>query len=325
MKTNELLYLSREDVVNTGVTMPAVIDALDVAFQEKGRGHTEMPPKPGIHPGGDDNFIHAMPAYIPALKSAGIKWVSAFVDNLDKGLPYISGLVILNDDETGMPLAVMDGTWMTGMRTGAATALSARHLARRDSSTVGVLGCGVQGRTNLEALTVLFPVKTVKAYDTNQDAARKYAAEMSIRLKVDVQPVDSPQKALTACDIVVTAGPLLKKPHATIKAGWLEVGAFASLVDFDAYWHADAFKEVDRFCTDDTPQIMHYQTLGYFRHIPPIHADLGELVTGQKAGRETNSERTMAANLGLAIDDMAVAPLIYKQALAQNIGTVLPL
>ncbi|MBW1891151.1 MAG: ornithine cyclodeaminase family protein, partial [Deltaproteobacteria bacterium] len=167
MQSNQLLYLSREDVIATGVTMADIIDSLDIAFREKGDGHTEMPPKPGIHPGGDDNFIHAMPAYIPALKSAGIKWVSAFVDNPARGLPYISGLVILNDTATGLPLAVMDGVWMTGMRTGAATALSARCLARPDASTVGVLGCGVQGRTNIEALTILFPVKTVKAYDTN--------------------------------------------------------------------------------------------------------------------------------------------------------------
>ena len=96
---------------------PDIIDSLDVAFREKGAGNTEMPPKPGIHPGGDDNFIHAMPAYIPALKSAGIKWVSAFVDNPAKGLPYISGLVILNDAGTGLPLAVMDGVWMTGPTT----------------------------------------------------------------------------------------------------------------------------------------------------------------------------------------------------------------
>ena len=325
MQTNELLYLSREDVINTGVTMADVIDALEVAFREKGEGHTEMPPKPGIHPGGDDNFIHAMPAFIPALKSAGIKWVSAFVDNLKKGLPYISGLVILNDAETGLPLSVMDGVWMTAMRTGAATALSARFLARPDSSTVGVLGCGVQGRTNLEALTVLFPVKTVKAFDTNPDAVRAYAEDVGARLNVTVAPVGSPQQAVTGCDMVVTAGPLLKKPHATIKKGWLDKGAFASLVDFDSYWHADALGEVDRFCTDDTPQIEHYRTLGYFKHIPPIHADLGELVVGRKAGRESDAEKTMTANLGLAIDDMAVAPLIYRKAMEKGIGTVLPL
>jgi len=325
MQSNQLLYLSREDVIATGVTMANIIDSLDIAFREKGDGHTEMPPKPGIHPGGDDNFIHAMPAYIPALKSAGIKWVSAFVDNPARGLPYISGLVILNDTATGLPLAVMDGVWMTGMRTGAATALSARCLARPDASTVGVLGCGVQGRTNIEALTILFPVKTVKAYDTNPDAARAYAKETGSRLNVAVEPVETPQQAVSGCDIVVTAGPLLKKPHATIQAGWLDQGAFASLVDFDSYWHADALKEVDLFCTDDTPQILHYQSLGYFQNIPPIHADLGELVTGRKPGRKTDAEKTMTANLGLAIDDMAVAPLIYKQAKARGIGTMLPL
>lgn len=325
MQPNQLLYLSREDVIKTGVSMADVIDSLEVAFREKGEGHTEMPPKPGIHPGGEDNFIHAMPAFIPALKSAGIKWVSAFVDNLEKGLPYISGLVILNDAETGLPLSVMDGVWMTGMRTGAATALSARYLARPDASTVGVLGCGVQGRTNIEALTVLFPVKTVRAFDTNADSVRAYAEDVEARLEVAVEPVASPQQAVTGCDMVVTAGPLLKKPHATIKKGWLDEGAFASLVDFDSYWHSEALAEVNRFCTDDTPQIEHYRTLGYFQHIPPIHADLGELVTGQKAGRESDAERTMTANLGLAIDDMAVAPLIYKKAMEQGIGTLLPL
>lgn len=325
MQSNQLLYLSREDVITTGVTMADVIDSLEVAFREKGEGHTEMPPKPGIHPGGDDNFIHAMPAFIPALKSAGIKWVSAFVDNLKKGLPYISGLVILNDAETGLPLSVMDGVWMTGMRTGAATALSARHLARPEASTVGVLGCGVQGRTNLEALTVLFAIKTVKAFDTNQDAVRAYIEDVAARLKVNVEPVETPRQAVNGCDIVVTAGPLLKKPHATIRKGWLDEGAFASLVDFDSYWHADALGEVDRFCTDDTPQMEHYQALGYFKHIPTIHADLGELVAGKKAGRESDRERTMAANLGLAIDDMAVAPLIYKKAVEKGIGTFLPL
>ena len=240
MQSNQLLYLSREDVINTGVTMADVIDSLEVAFREKGEGHTEMPPKPGIHPGGDDNFIHAMPAFIPALKSAGIKWVSAFVDNLKKGLPYISGLVILNDAETGLPISVMDGVWMTAMRTGAATALSARYLARPESSAVGILGCGVQGRTNLEALTVLFPIKTVKAFDTNADAVGAYRTDVEARLKVTVEPVKTPQEAVTGCDIVVTAGPLLKTPHATIKKGWLDEGAFASLVDFDSYWHAEA-------------------------------------------------------------------------------------
>ena len=124
----KILYLSRADVEHTNVSMSEVIDALAVAFREHGLGHTEMPPKPGIHTQ-PDAFIHAMPAYIPALHSAGLKWVGGYPTNQAKGLPYISGLLILNDDETGIPLAVMDCSWITAMRTGAASALSARSTA----------------------------------------------------------------------------------------------------------------------------------------------------------------------------------------------------
>jgi ornithine cyclodeaminase/alanine dehydrogenase len=284
-----------------------------------------MPPKPGIHPGGGDNFIHAMPAYIPALKSAGIKWVSGFPENQKRGLPYITGLLILNDVETGLPLAVMDCVWITAMRTGAATAVAAKYLARPESSVVGMLGCGVQGRSNVEALNVLFPLERVMAYDVDNKSARCYAEEMSARLGLEVVVVDAPREAVTGCDMVVTAGPILKKPHRTIVAGWLDEGAFASLVDFDSYWHPKAMHEVDKFCTDDLPQLRHYQQVGYFQDIPAVHADLGELATGRKPGRETSQERTMTANLGLAMDDMAVAPLLYQKALEKDVGTWLPL
>ena len=325
MKPNRLLYLSQEDVVSVGLTMTEIIETLEVAFREKGRGNTEMPPKPGIHPGGEDNFIHAMPAYIPALNAAGVKWVSGFPGNQKKGLPYIAGLLILNDPETGIPISVMDCVWITAVRTGAATALSARHLARPESSVVGVLGCGVQGRTNLEALNTLFPLKRVMAYDVNTEAVRGYADEIGSRLNLEVIPVGTPREAVTGCDIVVTAGPILKSPHATIQTGWLDEGAFASLVDFDSYWHPDAMQAAAKFCTDDTPQLRQYQQMGYFQNIPEIHADLGELVTGQKPGRETSAERTLTANLGLAIDDMAVAPIIFRKAVEKELGTWLPL
>jgi ornithine cyclodeaminase/alanine dehydrogenase len=137
--------------------------------------------------------------------------------------------------------------------------------------------------------------------------------------------VDNPKDAVSGCDMVVTAGPILKRPHATIKAGWMDRGAFASLVDFDSYWHPDAMKEADKFCTDDVRQLQHYQDVGYFQDIPPIYADLGELVAGQKVGREFPEERTITCNLGLAMDDMAVAPLIYQRAIEKGIGTFLPL
>ncbi len=326
MQGNQILYLSNAEVKEVGLTMAEIIDALEIAFKEKGAGRTEIPPKPGVHPGDGDNFIHAMPAYIPALKSTGIKWVSGFPENSKKGLPYISGLLIFNDVDTGIPLAVMDCIWITAVRTGAATALSARYLARSDSSIVGVLGCGVQGRTNVEALNVFFPLKKVVAYDVSHEAATAYAAEIESRFGLEVTVVADPRKAVEVSDIVVTAGPILKKPHATIQAGWLKEGAFASLVDYDSYWQPAAMKETDKFCTDDTPQLMFAKEKGgYFKDIPPIHADLGELATEQKPGRESESERTMTANLGLAIDDFAVAPLLYKKALEKGIGTKLPL
>lgn len=322
--SGKLLYLSQADVASVGLTMAEIITALEEMFREKGEGRVEMPPKPGIHTM-PDAFIHAMPAYIPALKSAGIKWVSGYPENYKRGLPYITGLLILNDPETGIPLAVMDCVWITAKRTGAATAVAAKYLARPDSEVVGILGCGVQGRSNLEALHVLFPLKRVMAYDVNPDAQRRYVEEMSEQFGLEVVPVQEPKQAVVGCDMVVTAGPILKVPHATIQPGWFEAGGFASLVDFDSYWHPDAMREADKFCTDDVPQLEHYREIGYFQDIPPIHADLGELVTGRKPGRETDAERTMTCNLGLALDDMATAPLIYHRALEQGIGTWLPL
>ena len=212
MADNQLLYLSQADVEAVGLTMKEIIDVLEAAFREKGLGRVEMPPKPGIHPGHGDNFIHAMPAYIPAMKSAGVKWVSGFPENYKRNLPYITGLLILNDVETGLPVAVMDCVWITAMRTAAATAVAARYLARSDSAVAGILGCGVQGYTNLEALAVLFPVKRVMAYDVNHDVLRSYAAKVQANFEVEVIPVATPQEAVTGCDLVVTAGPILKRP-----------------------------------------------------------------------------------------------------------------
>jgi len=289
------------------------------------RATRESSRKPSIHPGGGDNFMNAMLAYIPDLKSAGVKWVGGFPENFKRGLPYISGLLIFSDVETGLPLAVMDCIWITAKRTGAATALSARYLARPESSVMGMLGCGVQGHSNVEALNVLFPLKKVKAYDVDPDALRHYAEEINSGFDLEVVPVKTPEEAVSGCDIVVTAGPIMKKPRATIQAGWLDKGAFASLIDYDSYWHPDAMHEAAKFCTDDTPQLRLYQQNGYLQNIPEIHADLGELVAGKKPGRATSEERTMTANLGNALDDMAVAPLIYTRAVEKDIGVWLDL
>ena len=279
---------------------------------------------PASIPVGGDNFIHAMPAYIPALNSVGIKWVGGFPGNSKKGLPYITGLLILNDPDTGIPLAVMDCEWITAMRTGAATAVAAKRLARSDAAKLGILGCGVQGIVNTEALSVLFPITEVFAYDIFTEAIDKFSQCIQQKIGLKITPVQTPREAVIGCDLVVTAGPILKKPHQTIKAGWLDQGAFASLVDFDSYWEPAAMKEVDKFCTDDVQQFEYYKSVGYFQGVPPVHADLGELVANLKPGRESDEERTIACNLGLALDDMAVAPTIYHRAVEKGIGTWLP-
>jgi ornithine cyclodeaminase/alanine dehydrogenase len=325
MTKNQLLYLSKADVEAIGVTMAEIIESLTVTFRAKGEGRTEMPPKPSIHPGGGDNFMNAMLAYIPDIESAGVKWVSGFPENPKRGLPYIAGLLIFNDVASGLPLAVMDCTWITAKRTGAATALSARYLSRSESSVVGMLGCGIQGRSNVEALNVLFPLQKVMAYDPDAETLRLYSEEIRSRYDLELVPVKTPRDAVAGCDIVVTAGPIMKTPHATIQAGWLDEGAFASLIDYDSYWHPEAMRETTKFCTDDTPQLRLYQQNGYLQNIPDIHADLGELVTGKKPGRETSEERTMTINLGNALDDMAVAPLIYQRAVEKGIGIWLEL
>jgi ornithine cyclodeaminase/alanine dehydrogenase len=319
-----LLYLSRSDVEQVALDMRTIIDLLEAAFREKGEGRVEMPPKPGIHTQ-PDAFIHAMPAYIPAFRSAGLKWVSGYPANQGRGLPYISGLLVLNDVESGVPYAVMDCTWITAYRTGAATGLSAKYLARPDCSTAGILACGVQGRTNLEALAALFSLKRVYAYDIVPEVQQRYTAEMSAQLGIEVVGVENPRQAVEASDLIVTSGPILKHPQPAIEKDWLKPGAFASAVDFDSYWKPEALFQIDRLSTDDHTQFQYYRSAGYFRETPDPYADLGEIVAGRKPGRQREDERTMAINLGLALDDMAVAPEIYRRAVDLGIGTWLEL
>lgn len=305
--------------------MKTIVRLLETAFREKGEGRVELPPKPSLHPRADDSFLNAMAASIPGMRSAGLKWVAGYPENPARGLPYVSGLLILNDVETGLPTAVMDATWITAQRTGAATALAARYLARPDSSTAAILACGVQGRSNLTALACELPLRRVLAYDTSRDACERYASEMSRALGLEVVAVSEPREAVAQADVVVTSGPIQKRPKPTIGKDWLRPGAFASAVDYDSYWSGDALAQLDRLATDDLAQFRYYRDLGYFQATPTPDADLGELVTGRKKGRQSPGERTMAMNLGLALDDMAVAPEVLKRAIEAGLGTWLPL
>lgn len=319
-----LLYLSRRDVEDVGLPVREVIGIVEHSLREKGNGRVEMPPKPGIHPR-PDSFIHAMPAFVPALAAAGLKWVSGFPENAGQNLPYIGGLLILNDPATGFPLAVMDCTWITAVRTGAATAVAAKYLARRESSVIGILACGVQGRSNLRALAALFPLKQVKAYDISREVGRVFASAMSQELELDIEVADRPKDAVKGSEIVVTSGPILKNPRPTIDPGWLEEGAFACPLDFDSYWTGAALQQADKLATDDLEQFTYYRKLGYFLETPTPYADLGQIVAGIRPGRQDPRERIISINLGLAIEDMATAAYLYQKAVEKNIGRILPL
>jgi ornithine cyclodeaminase/alanine dehydrogenase len=324
MSVPTLRYLSRDDVESLAIPMPEIIAAVEAALREKGEGSAEMPPKPGVHPR-QDAFIHAMPAFLEGMGAAGLKWVSGFPKNPERGLPYISGLFVLNDVETGLPLAVMDCTWITGVRTGAATAVAAKHLARPEASTAGIVACGLQGRTNLEALSCLFPLERVHAFDIVPEITAAYAVEMQEKLGIEVVPVGRVEEAVRDMDLVVTSGPILKDPDPPIPAGWLSEGSFACPLDFDSYWSGEALAQVDKMATDDRAQLSYYREVGYFGATPDPYADLGELVTGGSPGRETPEERTLSMNLGLAIEDVATARLIFRRALESDVGRELPL
>lgn len=319
-----MLYLSRRDVESVGLPMTEIIEAIEAMFREKGEGRVQMPPKPGVHPT-TDGFIHAMPAFVPAADAAGLKWVSAYPENKAKGLPYVAGLIVMNDPASGLPLAVMDCTWVTAMRTAAATAVAARHLARPDSRRIGIVACGVQGRSNLEALSCLFDIERVHAYDHRITNAQRYAEEERARLGLDVHPVADLEDAVRGMDIVVTSGPILKDPQPSIPEGWLESGAFACALDFDSYWTPAALQAADRFVTDDVAQLEYLRTTGYFRETPRAVTDLGHIVAGEARGRETDEERTIAMNLGLAAEDVVTGIEIYRRARERGIGIELEL
>ncbi|OLD65929.1 MAG: hypothetical protein AUI47_01040 [Acidobacteria bacterium 13_1_40CM_2_68_5] len=330
MPSRDLLYLSRADVEAVAVPMTAIIERLEVAFREKGLGRVEMPPKPGIHPGpsGGDNFIHAMPAFIGALGAAGVKWVGGFPENLRRGLPYVTGLLILNDPQTGLPKAVMDATWITAMRTGAASAVAAKRLARPGASSFGILGCGVQARTNLEAIAAVVPsLESVRAYDIHLDRAARYCAELGPAYPaIKFSAVATPRAAVEGTDIIVTAGPIRARPSPIIEPEWLAEGSLGLPLDYDSYWKPEAMAAAERFYTDDTAQLLHTREAGvYFRRVPRVFADLGEVVAGLKDGRRHDRERLLCMSLGIALDDMATAPLVLEGAVAKGLGTRLPL
>ncbi len=320
----KILYLSRRDVESLNISIPEVISCLEMMFVEKSAGRVEMPPKPAIHTNGDA-FLHAMPAYVPKIKSAGMKWVGGYPENFKKNLPYISGLLVLNDTETGMPYVVMDCAWITAIRTAAATALAAKYLARPESETLAILGFGIQGRYNLETISEIFKLIRVEVFDVLETAVESYRTDKGGRFDFDLQMVSSPKEAVKDADIVVTAGPFLMNPSPIIEFDWIKTGAFVCPLDLDSYVRPEVFLKSDILCTDDTGQFAYFKESGLFQSCPDDIADLGDIISGRMPGRKHADDVITSINIGIALEDMAVAPLIYQKALASKTGVWLDL
>ena len=319
-------YLSRANVEEVNLPMSAIISILEEAFIEKFHGRVEMPPKPGIHTR-DNAFIHAMPCWVPKHDAAGIKWVSGYPANTSKGFPYISGLMIMNDPDTGLPTCILDATWVTAMRTGAVTGMCAKYMANPESETLGVFGCGVQGRTNLEALLVTCKnLKRVYAYDHHIENTRKYAAEQSEKYGIECVICKTPKEAAVESDIIVSCGPIKHNSDRVIEAAWIKPGAFLAPVDFDCMFKPRAIEDsAGKSFTDDMGQYTHFRSMGYFPYGPETLPEVCRVSAKELPGRDNKEEIIAAINIGMALDDMPTAAKIVSMAKEKNIGAVLPL
>jgi ornithine cyclodeaminase/alanine dehydrogenase len=309
------LLLTRSEVRSV-VEMPAVVAAVEEVFAAEGRGETQMPPKVYLNLAEYRGDFRAMPAY--AAGSAGVKWVNSHPLNPERyGLPAVLGMYVLSDPATALPLAVMDATLLTALRTGAAAAVATKYLARPGSRTVGFVGCGVQAATMLEALRVGFPELAVFAADLSTEAASSFAEACGGE--------STTVERAAGCDIVCTSTP---STTPVVRCEWVRMGAHINAMGADAQGKQELASELlagSKVIIDDWQQASHSGEV----NVPvaegvldrsSIHASLGELAAGAKPGRESEDEVTIFDSTGLAVQDLALARLVYEVARARGVG-----
>ena len=323
----EILYLTQDEVVATGITRKELIELVRVALVEHGHGRCEMPAKIGIHPL-DDTLMHAMPAWVPKAKACGIKWAECFPDNYRYNLPQTSGLITMNCPDTGYPLCVMDAIWVTANRTPAVTALACEKLARQDTEEAGIVGAGVQGRVHVEMLPEVLPnLKRIKLMDRFKEVAEKLKEDLQPSLgDVELKVCDTIEEVVRGSLVVVTAAAILAKPRPEIDDSWVEQGAFLAPIDFDTLWEWETFSRADKFVVDSLDEMEYFMTVGYLPHgLPPLHGEIGEVVAGIKSGRESDDELIIDMNIGMGVEDVVVAREIFRRACERDMGRILPL
>ena len=324
MDNIQIRYLSHEDILSMNIDFNFVVDTVKKVLIEHANGFYDNPKKPAIHPD-PASFFHAMPAYLPRLGAAGIKWVSGFSANPTKGLPSVSGIIVMNDDKTGFPTAVMDCAWATGIRTIAVSAIASKYLARKNSEVFTIIGTGIQGRIHGAFLkTAIGSLKTVKVYDINKEMIEGFKAYVGEKSDIEIIVEPSYEKAIRDSDIVITCTGKLSEP--VYDKSWVKEGALVLPVH-TCGWSKDFPYTADKFIVDDWNQFKetHAVPEGYYKELPEPYCELGKIVAGMKAGRENDKEIILDHNLGIALHDMALAQEIIKIAENKNIGVLLPL
>jgi alanine dehydrogenase len=305
-----LLYLSREEVAGLLPDVTAQLDLVERTYRSLAAGRVELPPKPGLHPR-KDSFIHAMPAYLRDEDVVALKWVAGYPANKERGLPYISGLVVMNDAETGLPVAVMDGAEITAARTAAASGVCIRRFAPAGWREAAILGCGEQGRFHARLLRELESDVRIRAFDPHP--------ERIAQMPGPVEAVAGPREALEGAEVIVSAGPIVEEPDPPITPAWLGERWLVLPIDFDFYVRAETVAGAELFLVDDVGQFEYYRSLGHFQGWPEPAGSVGEGLAGS-----ASPAQVVCCNLGIGALDAAFAALVLERARAAGAGTELP-
>ena len=324
------LWLTRQDVKSV-LTMDDAITAVEEAFRQLALGDAVLPQRVGIGLTKYGGGGAAMPAYVGGnVDGLGLKVVTLFPGNpAERGLPAVMATLILLNPRSGELLAVMEAGFLTAIRTGAVGGVAARYLARQDVATVTVFGAGVQARAQLAAVCAVRPIEKAFVVDLVSEVTWCYAREMTERLNIPVEPAGDVQTTVEVADVVVTA----TTAHEPLFDGnWLRPGAHVNGIGS----HSPGARELDT-TTIQRAKVVTDQTTACLAEagdliIPiqegditeaHIYAQLGEIVAGLEPGRKADDEITLFKSVGLAIQDVAVAALVFEKAQATGIGQVL--
>jgi ornithine cyclodeaminase/alanine dehydrogenase len=303
----ELLYLSRQEVAHL---LPPVLEQIDIVertYLAMAAGRVELPPKPGVRPR-ENAFIHAMPAFLADDDVVAIKWIGGYRSNKDRGLPYLSGLIIVNDAETGLPVGVMDASEITAARTAAASGACIRRFAPPAWSRVGIIGCGEQGRFHSRVVVALNPDAVIGAYDVHPRRVHD--------LEGTIEPAAGPRQAIENAEIVVTGLPIVEQPEPAIPSEWLGDRYLALPIDFDASFQVGPIADAGLFLSDDPSQFEYYRGRGHFHGWPEPHRSVGDALR-----RNDSAKRVACCNLGVGALDAAFGKVVLDRAREQNVGT----